>query len=81
VVLNAFSEGALADAAEQCKAAGAPEVLTIAADVSKKESVDAMIAKVVAEMGSLDIMVNNAGKHTRSCLLRCCAPLQDGMAR
>jgi len=44
-----------AELSETCHALG------IAADVSKAEQVQQMIAKVVAEFGRLDVMVNNAG--------------------
>lgn len=61
-MINSFSEGeTLEAAAEACRAAGSPQVIAIAGDVSKKDQVDAMIKKTVEEMGSLDILVNNAG--------------------
>lgn len=45
---------------EEIKALGG-EASAVACDVSKKEDVDAMVAKAVSEFGSLNIMVNNAG--------------------
>ena len=35
--------------------------MTIAADVSEAESVAAMVARVTKELGSIDILINNAG--------------------
>jgi len=40
------------------------DTIFIKCDISKPEEVEALIAQVVAEFGSLDVMVNNAG--TRS---------------
>jgi NAD(P)-dependent dehydrogenase (short-subunit alcohol dehydrogenase family) len=37
------------------------KALAVKCDVSKKVEVDAMTGKVVAELGSLDVLVNNAG--------------------
>src|SRR5215207_1985569 len=37
------------------------DAIAVAADVSVKTEVEAMIAKTVASFGSLDILVNNAG--------------------
>jgi len=45
--------------AEQVRAAGGTAV-AIVADVSRKESADAMAAEVVATLGGIDILVNNA---------------------
>lgn len=52
------------DAAQACRAAGeAHGVQTVAlrADVTKRVEVEAMVAACVAELGRLDIVVNNAG--------------------
>lgn len=38
------------------------KVLTVSADVSSKDEVDAAVAKVVAELGRIDVLFNNAGK-------------------
>eukprot|EP00873_Tetraselmis_striata_P034806 jgi/Tetstr1/455070/TSEL_041924.t1 len=71
LVINSFSEGeTLEAAAEACRAAGSPQVIAIAGDVSKKDQVDAMIKKTVEEMGSLDILVNNAGITRDTLVLR-----------
>ncbi len=37
------------------------EALAVKCDISKKEEVDAMIARTVEEFGGVDILVNNAG--------------------
>lgn len=42
--------------------AGAPDgVLAVACDVSRTDEVDAAIARVVQELGGIDVLVNNAG--------------------
>ena len=65
-----LSEGAkvvLADVnAERLEATareiGAPDtVLAVVTDVARKDQVDALIAKAVAQFGRIDVMVNNAG--------------------
>ncbi|MBA8841376.1 SDR family oxidoreductase [Ochrobactrum sp. RH2CCR150] len=44
------------------QAIGTPEtLLSVIADVSRKDQVDALIAKAVERFGRLDVMVNNAG--------------------
>lgn len=45
-------------------------VAYIQADVSLRADVEAMIARVVAEQGRLDIMVNNAGVEPKASLLQ-----------
>lgn len=53
-----------ADAAEAVAAeirAQGGKALTIAADVSRREPVEAMVARVAAELGPVDVLVNNAG--------------------
>ena len=46
--------------AAQIKAAGG-RAMTIAADVSKADSVAAMVGAVTKDLGSIDILINNAG--------------------
>jgi glucose 1-dehydrogenase len=48
------------EVAQAVRAAGA-KALCVQADVSKEDQIEAMFARVVAEFGRLDIMVNNAG--------------------
>lgn len=44
------------------KEIGTPDtLLSVIADVSRKDQVDALIAKAVERFGRLDVMVNNAG--------------------
>lgn len=43
--------------------------LAIQADVSRKTDVDRMVAKVIAEFGSIDILVNNAAVTIRSSIV------------
>lgn len=59
VVIGDVNEARLAATAREI---GSPErVVALAADVSRKEQVDALVAKAVERFGRLDIMVNNAG--------------------
>ncbi len=39
----------------------APKVLVVPTDVSSREQVEAMVEKVLAEFGRIDVLVNNAG--------------------
>lgn len=59
VVVGDVNEARLAATARDI---GPPErVLAVVTDVSRKEQVDALVAKAVARFGRLDVMVNNAG--------------------
>lgn len=61
IVINDVGDLAPAESvAAEVKAIGRKS-LVVAADVSNSEEVNAMLAKVVAEMGRIDILVNNAG--------------------
>src|SRR2546426_11476459 len=60
VVVNSRSNQAEADAvAREAQALGA-KAMSVLADVSKKDQVDAMVARAMAEFGRIDILVNNA---------------------
>lgn len=59
LVLVARSAQSLADTAEDCRAAGA-KVLVRPCDVSDAAAVDAIADSAVAELGSLDVWVNDA---------------------
>ena len=61
VVLCARGTEALDSAAEQVRAAGAPEALPIAADVTNADDCERLVATTVERMSSLDVLVNNAG--------------------
>lgn len=49
-----------ASVADECRACGV-RALEVQADVSDRAQVDELVARAVAEFGSLDIVVNNAG--------------------
>jgi len=64
---------AVLDLAEDAAAAtaeglGAPRAIGVGCDVSKADSVDAAVERVVSELGKIDVLVNNAGV-TRDNLL------------
>ena len=62
IVLNGFGDDALiAQLKEEVKAAGAPKVMHIGADMRKHDELRAMVATAEKEFGSVDILVNNAG--------------------
>jgi glucose 1-dehydrogenase len=49
------------DAAEAAVASFGTRGIAVEADVSSREMVEAMVARVVAELGRIDVAVNNAG--------------------
>jgi NAD(P)-dependent dehydrogenase (short-subunit alcohol dehydrogenase family) len=63
-ILDVDGERAEATAAEIARDCGG-DVGAIACDVSRREPVDATIARVVEMLGRIDILVNNAGIHRR----------------
>src|SRR6267378_896233 len=60
VAITARKQGELDEAAAQLSKQGV-ETLTIAGDLSKFETIPAMVDKAVARYGTIDILVNNAG--------------------
>src|SRR6516164_7286049 len=60
VVVNSRTNKAEADAVAQEVRAGGGKVLSLLADVSKKEQVDSMMSRALAEFGRIDILINNA---------------------
>lgn len=61
VAINDVEGQAQAEAvAEEVRALGR-RAIVVMADVAKPDQVQAMVARVVAELGGLDILVNNAG--------------------
>jgi meso-butanediol dehydrogenase/(S,S)-butanediol dehydrogenase/diacetyl reductase len=61
VCLADLNEEKARAAAEEVRAAGAPDVWASACDVSKEEQVAATVAGVLSRFGRLDTVVNNAG--------------------
>src|SRR5829696_6306599 len=60
VIVNARSNQAEADAvAEEARARGV-KALSILADVSRREQVEAMVAQALDEFGKIDILISNA---------------------
>ncbi|HEY2880996.1 MAG TPA: SDR family NAD(P)-dependent oxidoreductase [Pirellulales bacterium] len=68
VVVSARSLDALESAAAELRKFGV-RVEAIAADVTKQEQVDELIAGTLREFGRLDVLVNNVGRSTRGSLL------------
>src|SRR5712691_1909549 len=60
VVVNSRSNQAEADAVAQEVRARGGKALSVLADVSKKDQVDSMVSRALAEFGRLDILINNA---------------------
>jgi short-subunit dehydrogenase len=60
LALSARSGARLEEAAVECRARGA-EVLTVPADVSRREDCTRLVARTVERFGHLDALVNNAG--------------------
>ena len=56
-----LNEAAAADAAARLPLADGAKAIGVGADVSNGEAVDAAIARVVAELGGIHVLVNNAG--------------------
>ena len=54
-------ESLLEPAAERLKAAGAPEVMAEAVDVSDLSALQALEARIADRFGGTDILMNNAG--------------------
>lgn len=61
VTINARSESALQQTAEEIHSATGAEVLTVAGDLTKEEDVRRLIAETKASRGRVDILVTNAG--------------------
>lgn len=57
----ARGEGRLTTAMAEVAAATGGRTLAVAADVTDRASVDAAVARVVEELGQVDLLVNNAG--------------------
>ncbi|TYL38187.1 oxidoreductase [Natronococcus pandeyae] len=55
------SADAARDVADEARERGAAEAMTVQGDVTDPESVDGIFAAVEAELGSVDVLVNNVG--------------------
>jgi NAD(P)-dependent dehydrogenase (short-subunit alcohol dehydrogenase family) len=60
VVISARGEEALRATANELARETGRRVVPVVADTSSQQAVDALVAKTVAELGGLDILVNNA---------------------
>ncbi|SFR91297.1 3-oxoacyl-[acyl-carrier-protein] reductase [Halomicrobium zhouii] len=60
VVVNDLEDGPAQSTAESIRDAGG-EAIALTADVSDKEAVESMVAEAVDEVGTIDVLVNNAG--------------------
>lgn len=60
VAVNDVEDGGLQEVADEIKALGRRSI-PIVGDVAVKAQVDGMIGRVIAELGRLDVLVNNAG--------------------
>lgn len=66
LVLSARRESSLHAVAEKCTATGAGKVLVRPLDLASSGNFEALAAGVVAEMGSIDILVNSGGISQRA---------------
>jgi NAD(P)-dependent dehydrogenase (short-subunit alcohol dehydrogenase family) len=60
VVISARGKGQLEAAAGELSAATGRRVIPVVADTQDKNAVDALVASAVAQLGGVDILVNNA---------------------
>src|SRR5947199_6820938 len=49
------------DAAQAAVAGFATKSIAVEADVSRRDHVEAMVTRIVAELGRIDVCINNAG--------------------
>ena len=69
LVLAARRENELQAVAERARSAGAEKVITVKADVTRRDEVFGIRDSAIAELGHIDVWVNNAGRGiTRSVL-------------
>merc|ERR1711879_272156 len=61
VVISARHQDQLEAAADEVKAGLDIRVLPLVADMSKRDSVQALATKSLSEMGRIDVLINNAG--------------------
>ena len=60
VVVNDIEQAKIDKVVAEIKAAGG-EAIGVAADISKRDQVQALVSQVVGKYGTVDILVNNAG--------------------
>jgi gluconate 5-dehydrogenase len=65
VVVSSRNREALAEAARQIKARTGGEAVAIAADVTDESSMRDLVATIVAELGTIDILVNAMGVNVK----------------
>jgi 3-oxoacyl-[acyl-carrier protein] reductase len=78
VVLAARDNAALERVAAEARAAGAPDALTVAGDLSQPDQPARVVEAAIARFGALDILVNNAGATKRGDFLE--LPDEDHLA-
>src|SRR3954452_5314790 len=64
IVITGRNEDKLLDAAEQIRAKGAIDVLTVAGDTRRRESAQQAVRATIGKFGRLDVLVNNAQSST-----------------
>jgi len=64
IVITGRHEDKLRGAAEQIRAAGAPDVLTVVGDTRRRESAQQTVSATIGKFGHLDVLVNNAQSST-----------------
>src|SRR6478736_2200918 len=67
--LCARDEAALEATANAARAAGAPKVVTVAADLSHASAAEKIVAETLATTGQIDALINNAGATKRGDFL------------
>jgi short-subunit dehydrogenase len=65
LALMARRENRLAEVADRCIAAGAPDVQIVPADLADLDPLDHILDSTIDHMGGLDVLVNNAGTPMR----------------
>ncbi len=68
IALVSRTESEVLEAASQLKKDYEQPAIGIAADVTNPEQVDAMVERVIAEFGRIDILINNAGINIRGAI-------------